>query len=388
MINIIFAVTTYLISSTAFAAGPISQGIYDEKTGNTLQAYCLDWQAGSESTQQICTKIQFFETTNKNTTAISEPIDNVAADQMSLPASAPLKSITDDDKIDPFAITKKSWDFNNAGAITPITAGSVLGAGLIAGSAVAMKIPGRPKVTESQDLSEKLPDVNALIYNVYIANEQVNTLEQSSSSPQTWTNFFNAAKSESPEQRVSTFVQLFNYASASDPNLINAIGPGQSALYTLMRIEYDPGYTTSQVQKVNNGPGNDIRLWYKHYYFVFVPNNEIPQYQQYIAATEASNARALKWWRQDMYIYFGAVVGTTLFVLAAPTIADLFRDLVVYPAHAARNSHLRRQNRQVMNKWPKIWEHLFDKNAKKTIPVSDHLYAALINAIKTKHPLH
>jgi len=384
------ASSTYLISLNSFASDQaITPGVYDQKTHNTLQAYCLEWA----SDHVACNMLQFFETTKDRTSPISEPIDGNAAAKLALPATAPVKAIDDnyaDPKRDPFALTKKAWG-DDGPVITASTAGSLLGLGLIAGAGVAVKIPGRPKVTESQDLSENLPDAGALIYNVFVVDEQIHEQEINNTGDvaRLWTNFFSHAQAMTPETRIILFTQLFQYTSASDPGLLSALGAPSGS--TLVRIEYDPGYTTKQVSSGYQG----THLWTRHYYFVFVPTAEIPEYQQYISSTEAANAKALKIWRKDMYIYFGSVVGATVLVAAAPTIADFFRDLVMYPADAVKkhrfhkaNQRIQKENDHILQKWTKIWQNLYDKNINQPVPVSNQMYTALVNAIKTKHPVH
>jgi len=378
MIQIIFTTSLALFSTNSLADGAaISPGIYNEKTGDTLQANCLEWQTDRETGHQNCVKLQFFESTQANAKPISEPIKNDNAAQLSVPANAPVKSV--DSKIDAFKLTKKAW--GDEPFAMGMTSGSVLFVGLLTGAGVAMKVPGRPKITESQDLSENLPNENGLIYSVDPVNIDVKATEKADG--QVWTTFFNEAKNMSPEQRVNLFVELFNYTSASDANLVNDIGPGNSGAYTLVRVEYDPTYTEKQVIH-QLGYTTSNHLWTNHYYFVFVPDNEVQKYQQYISNTQASNSRALKWWRQDMYIYFGAVLGTTVAIAIGPTIADLFRDAFV----PAVNSRRRRHNQQTLEKWNLAWQNIFNKNATAAMPVSDEIYAALVKTIQTKYPLH
>jgi len=412
MFNIVYATIACIFSSTAFAANePMTPGIYDKTSGNTLQAYCIEWQNNSNLEHETCTKIQFFETTNNRTTAISEVIDNVTASQMALPGTAPVKSL-DTKKIVPFQITGAAWGFDEqgdhhgSGKAMAITTGTMLGAGLLAGAGVATGIPGRPKITESQDLSENLPVesnyAGTPLYDVYVDNVNVHLAEKNNSR---WSIFFNEAGSLSPEQRVSQFVQFMGDTGPDDPNLLKFFSA--PAGYTLVRIEYSPGYTTKQVfgydgwwghtQQGNSLTGSysngitldqGTHLWQHNYNFVFVQDSDIPAYEQYISNKESSNALALKWWQQDMYIYFGSVVGATLLVALAPTIADLFRDLVVYPAHAAHNSRIRKENLRMLERWPLVWNNLLGKNINKTMPVSDYMYTALVKAIKTRHPVH
>jgi len=372
-----------LISLPSFAfESAMSPGVYNERTGNTIQANCLQWDSPSHD---VCNQLQFIEITKDKTTMISSRIDGVAASQLGAPATAPVKSI-DESKPDAFKITKKAWGFgyDQYGTAMGATTGSLLVAGMAAGAGIAFEIPGRPAVSKSQDLSENLPNENGYIYNVQFVDDQVKATEASGGT--TWVTFFNESKNMSPEQRVAFFVQLFNYNSSSDPKLISNFISGTN--YTLARIEYVPGYSVSQVINNNEQGGTPIRIWYHQYYFVFVPTAELPQYQQYIANTQAANAKALKWWRQDMYIYFGSVVGTTLLVAAAPTIADIFRDLVVFPGSSAHRRHLRKENERILTKWAQVWENLFNKDVKKPLAVSNEIYTALRTAITTKHPMN
>jgi len=386
MLNIVVPFSLFLISSKSFAAGlALTPGIYNEKTRDTLQAYCMEWE---ETNHSICTKFKFFETTNERTSTISDTIDNNAADQLGLPATAPLATV-EDQKVEPFKLTTAAWD----GAAMSSTTGGLLGVGLIAGAGVAMEIPGRPAITESQLLSEDFPNVNAFIYNVEVLNVPMHI---SSSSQNAWNNFTKAAKSLSPEQRVPLFLQFMQFASASDPTLLAAFNNGGAspslANATLMRIEFQPNYDVKHQQSSGNNylgsstyPG---RIFQGSYNFVFVPNAEIPQYQQYISNVETSNAKQLKIWRKDMYIYFGSVVGATILVAIAPTIADLFRDVVAYPANAIHKRHLRKQNELILKKWALVWKNLFDKDVTNSMPISDSIYTAIRKIIVTKYPVH
>jgi len=388
-----------LFSSIAFASGAaITPGIYDEKTGNTIQAYCMQW----ESDKGPCVQLQFFETTKERAYAISSKVSNNDAAQLGVPAGAPIENFSAK-KPEAFAITKKAWT-DGGGVITGSVFGSLTGAGLLAGAGVAMEVPGRPKISESDDLSENLPTSSNLsnfgspIYSVYIVNEDVPVAEKAGGN---WTTFFDHAKSMSASQRVGYFDQLFGVNSGSDPTLLAFFSAPTG--YTLVRIEYNPAYTSAQAHAYNTGDpsgwatttadvsnpinsAGNAHVGQHNYNFVFVANNDIAQYDQYIANKTAANAQALKWWRQDMYIYFGAVIGGSLLIAASPTLADFFRDLVAFPAYAAKKHRIQKENDKIISEWTNVWGNLFNKDVRSALKVSPQIYDAVKTTIAKRLP--
>jgi len=377
------ALIAAIFPAASFAASngtQLSPGVYDESTGSTLQAICLEWS----SNQETCNKLQFSVTTNDKVDIISSIIDNNNAPQLTVPGSAPVSAPAGGD--DSIAITKKAWS-DHLGAMIGVTTG-LLGAGLTLGSVTGYKIPGRPKISESQNLSENLPNPNGYIYGITIVNEDIPYVN--SLNLRVWTTFFDSASSYSPEARVQLFVRLMNYASSTDPNLLQAFGLWGNGTnlttppnMTLVRIEYQPNYKNSPNAIQNSGAsGNYQNYTVKNssYNFVFVPNDEIAQYQQYITNTQQANARALKWWRQDQAFYYSAVIGGTILVALTPLIVDGLRDL----NNVVSRKSVIGKNRRIIKEWTDAWGAIFNKGQTQAIPVHDKIYDAMVKEIRLK----
>jgi len=382
-------------SLNAFAGGDsLSAGIYSTKTGESLQARCLAWEIGDQS--RVCTSIQFVETTNSQVINIGGVIKNVTASDMATPAAAPFYAYhATTPEGGPFKLTSAAWG-HETGAITlGSSAGGLTALGLAIGIPIlANNFPGiehqalyMPKAPNNESLSQNLSATNSSL-NVYFFNlDTWNTdgagMTASGFMPNI-SNFFSAAANLTPEQRATYFTS--NYISSeSKPGF--TIQSTLIAEYNGLEHTHIPIFdvTLARIEKVG-----------KNYIAVFVPNDELTVYRNYIqTATAANNANyqaALAYYRanhasqvkmQKKYIgeYCSSIIGGSAFILAAPSIADLVRDACAYPALAIANKLIARKNKKIATEWKKSWNALAGTDNDVPFATSDVVFQAIVTAI-------
>jgi len=366
----------------------LGPGIYNSKTGESIDARCAEYA----SNQHTCIRIAFAKSLSDQRQSKLFVISSPAIAKLSAVESAPFHAF---EKRDPLRKTKAAW--RSSSARNKLIAGSatVLGAGGLGGSVVAMKIPGRPYFSKSDAVSENMHDAQLSIY-TFNADETISEQEPGAGQQQ-WVEFFKNAASMSATQRAQYFLQLFN--NIQDPfssQIRYTIGQNATDYFNapdgwvLARIEYLPHYTQSSLQAFKNQQGTLVADDFDNpnslqnispgakkrdanYYFVFVPSNEVTLLNQYAAHAEAENALQYKVWCRDLGLYFTAVGIGTLTVLAIPTLEDGVDDLGV----AIRNLHRQKQNKDIRNTWTKAWNALIVNSGEQPISISDQVFLAL-----------
>jgi len=260
MARILFISQLFIVAlwppSAVAAHDPLSAGVYDKKTGDSLQAVCTAWEVGEKS--KVCTAVQFVLTTQKQVSNIGELFEQSDRDHLISPDGAPYQAVQTKNPVvpngneydGPFQITHSLWE-TECGIMLglPISAGSLTVVGLSVGIPILEKKLGpKPEALES-------------------------------AAPEAW-----------DEYRERKIKMLSKYS--------------------------------------------------------------------------------------------GGIVGGSVAILMVPTIADVFRDIYVYPAYELAKKRVARRNHQITKEWNAAWFILVGSNQNTAVAVRSDIFLAMVKTIQ------
>jgi len=364
---------------TSFAANEnsIGIGVQDKSTGDEISVSCVEWSVD----RSVCNSVQFMLLKNNQLTPIGPKLNSEAAATLGHSSPAPASN----DKgasiapANAFEVTKLAYGGgSDGGTIIGSLSGGSAGLVLLAGGFAALGqtvqgIGGTPFLS---------PATLQTVPTIDVSPEQVSTnisytrnVSETVSGQPGWSDFWNQAPNETPEQRAASFSNLYA-TGVSGLVTANSI----PANYYLVRIEYSAVNST--------------------YSFVFIPSNMTSQYahdlsvqesqaqqkynteQAQINAVTARNAWATHIAKQRQKLYFGIGLGIPVAILLSPVVVDLIRDVVMYPAESIRYDLEKKRNgkrsKKLAEEWKLAWSALLiDKNADQPLTVSTKIFSAI-----------